>query len=141
MPHHSKFANRALIALLCALVVGPSAVGDDFAFFHENVMGTSLALHVRADTRDLALRAEAVVLGEIDRMAAIFSGYDPASEFSRWQSTLDKDLPVSRELFDVLRSCDHWRNESNGAFDRARRSSRNSGRGLSDSIECRSRTS
>jgi FAD:protein FMN transferase len=117
MSQYSKLANRALVALLCTLIWGPSAVGDDFAFFHENVMGTSLALHVRADTRELALRAEATVLGEIDRLTATFSGYDPASEFSRWQSTLGEPVPVSRELFEVLRSCDRWSTGSGRAFD------------------------
>ena len=49
-------------------------------------MGTSLELRVRADDAEAARRAEARVLGEIDRLVAIFSGYDPASEFRRWQA-------------------------------------------------------
>ena len=49
-------------------------------------MGTSLELRVRADDAEAARRAEARVLGEIDRLSAIFSGYDPSSEFRRWQA-------------------------------------------------------
>ncbi|MGC1718227.1 MAG: hypothetical protein WA746_04515 [Isosphaeraceae bacterium] len=59
---------------------------DDFAFFHENVMGTSLELRVLADDRESARWAEDRVLGEIDHLALIFSAYDSASEFSRWQA-------------------------------------------------------
>ena len=55
-------------------------------FYHENVLGTSLELCVRADGPESARRAEHRVLTEIDRLAAIFSGYDSTSEFSRWQA-------------------------------------------------------
>ena len=71
---------------LSGLPARPVVAAADFAFHHENVLGTSLTLHVRADDETAAHRAEARVLEEIDRLAAIFSAYDPASEFSRWQS-------------------------------------------------------
>ncbi len=114
MPHPLRIAGKLAIALLCAPLLGPSASGEDLAFFHENVMGTSLALHVRADSQHDALGAEARVLNEIDRLSAVFSGYDPASEFSRWQATLNEPVRVSPELFEVLRFCDRWRTASGG---------------------------
>ena len=49
-------------------------------------MGTSLELRVLADDRESARLAEDRVLGEIDHLALIFSAYDSASEFSRWQA-------------------------------------------------------
>ena len=49
-------------------------------------MGTSMELRLSADSEELARRAEDRVLREIDRLSAIFSGYDPTSEFSRWMA-------------------------------------------------------
>src|SRR4051812_50118179 len=79
----------------------PAVAADDFVFNHENVMGTSLELRVRADGADAARRAEDRVLREIDRLAAIFSGYDAASELSRCQSAGPSTgrTPVSPEHF------------------------------------------
>ena len=81
----------------------PTFAVDDYAFFHENVLGTSLELRVIADNREAARRAESRVLGEIDRLAAIFSGYDHASEFSRWQACRNADEAFSGALRSPLR--------------------------------------
>jgi thiamine biosynthesis lipoprotein len=81
------------------------------------VLGTSLELCVRADTEEAARSAEARALGEIDRLAAIFSGYDASSEFRRWQGTIDRPTKVSLELFELLHASDRWRERSGGAFD------------------------
>ncbi|MFI5455735.1 MAG: DUF2271 domain-containing protein [Isosphaerales bacterium] len=94
-----------------------AAAADDFAFHHENVMGTSLALCVRADSSQAAKDAEGRVLREIDRLAAIFSGYDQGSEFCRWQATSHIPTKVSPELWEVLRTADRWADRSGGAFD------------------------
>jgi thiamine biosynthesis lipoprotein ApbE len=84
-------------------------------------MGTSLELRVQADRVEAARWAEDRVLATIDRLAAILSGYDPASEFSRWQSAASAQgvvpAPVSPELFEILQACDSWRDRSGGAFD------------------------
>jgi len=90
---------------------------DDFTFHHENVMGTSLELVVRTDGPEAARKAEGRALGEIDRLSRVFSGYDPASEFSRWQAAPAGPLKVSAELFEVLRLADHWGAATGGAFD------------------------
>ena len=81
------------------------------------MLGTSLELCVRADNEEAARSAEARVLGEIDRLAAVFSGYDASSEFRRWQGTIDQPTKVSPELFELLRASDRWREQSDGAFD------------------------
>jgi FAD:protein FMN transferase len=108
------------VYLVGAVVWGPcprSALGDDYEFYHENVIGTSLELRVRANDDQAARWAEDRVLREIDRLSAIFSGYDPASEFSRWPSALKTPTRVSPELFEVLRASDSWYSRSGGAFD------------------------
>ena len=113
--------TRLVSCLLILLVIVPSATsfgsGPEFAFYHENVMGTSLELRVRAEDRKAALGAEDRVLREIDRLAAIFSGYDPASELSRWQERRLGPHNVSAELLEVLQSCDSWIERTGGAFD------------------------
>ena len=81
------------------------------------ILGTSLELCVRADTEEAARSAEARALGEIDRLAAVFSGYDAASEFRRWQATIGQSTKVSPELFELLNASDRWRERSGGAFD------------------------
>ncbi len=104
-------------ALLCALAAGAAPAARDYEFRHENVLGTSLELCVRADTEEAARSAEARAFAEIDRLAAIFSRYDASSEFRRWQRTLDEPTKVSPELFELLRASDRWCERSDGAFD------------------------
>jgi FAD:protein FMN transferase len=117
MTRPARIAALALGAWLCGAGARPAVAAEDFAFYHENVLGTSLELRVRADDAAAARRAEDRVLREIDRLAAIFSGYDPASEFSRWQAAPAGPVKVSPELFEVLRASDDWRARSGGAFE------------------------
>ena len=81
----------------------------------ENVLGTSLELRLVASGSATRV-AERVMLDEIDRLAAILSSYDPASEFARWQRTMESDVPVSRELIELLAAADAWRLKTHGAF-------------------------
>ncbi len=101
----------------CSLSSARRIDAAEYTFFHENVLGTSLELRVLADDLEEAQWAEAHVLGEIDRLARIFSGYDAASEFSRWQSNPAKPMPVSSELFEILSACERWQDRGGGAFD------------------------
>jgi thiamine biosynthesis lipoprotein ApbE len=117
MPRSSAIVRPVLAALLCGFSALPSLAAEDFSFYHENVMGTSLELHGSADSEPSARGAEGRVLREIERLSAIFSGYDRESEFSRWQATLGTPTKVSPELFEVLQASDHWRVRSGGAFD------------------------
>jgi thiamine biosynthesis lipoprotein ApbE len=104
---------------LAALVIASSVGEERFVFHHENVLGTSLELKLTAGAPGEAEAAEARVLAEIDRQARILSGYDPASEFSRWMRTNGKAVPVSRELFEVLSRFDRYRALTGGALDPA----------------------
>jgi thiamine biosynthesis lipoprotein ApbE len=117
LPFGFQILAAALGICLASLVCGSSASASEFVFYHENVMGTALELRVQADTPSAARWAEAQVLGEIDRLSAIFSGYDPSSEFSRWQASFSGPRKVSAELFEVLQESDRWRSWSGGAFD------------------------
>jgi thiamine biosynthesis lipoprotein len=106
MAHPERMICWTLCAWFCCTSARPALGVDDFACFHENVMGTSLELRVLADDRESARWAEDRVLGESDRLALIFSGYDSASEFSRWQAAPRGPMNLSPELFDVLAASD-----------------------------------
>ncbi len=86
------------------------------SFHHENVLGTSLEVKLRASSPEQAARAEAAVLAELDRCNLILSSWRPDSEFSRWAATRGVAVPVSRELMDVLFLFDGWRQETGGAL-------------------------
>jgi thiamine biosynthesis lipoprotein ApbE len=112
--------TRIAVCLAGAVLwgAGPGrARAGDYEFYHENVMGTSLELRVRAVDETAARRAEDLVLRRIDRLSTIFSGYDPASEFSRWQSGVLGASRVSPELFEVLQASEVWQSRTGGAFD------------------------
>jgi thiamine biosynthesis lipoprotein ApbE len=104
-------------ALLVGLTCRGAAAAETFVFHHENVMGTSLELRLAADSEALARRAEGRALREIDRLSAIFSSYDPRSEFSRWMAGPRTPVRIAPELFEVLQLADRWREVSGGAFE------------------------
>lgn len=107
-----------LTATVAAVAARAASVGEPerFVFHHENVLGTSMELRLRARDANSAARAESIALAEIDRLARIFSSYSPDSEFSRWQRTRGEAVAISPELFEVLDQCDRWRTVSHGAF-------------------------
>jgi FAD:protein FMN transferase len=117
MPQSVRFAFVVPVAIFALAICTSAGAAEDYVFYHENVMGTSLELSVRADNALAARRAEERVLAEIDRLAVIFSGYDPRSELSRWQAAPQQPFAVSPELYDVLLASDRWRTQSGGAFD------------------------
>jgi len=84
---------------------------------YENVLGTSLELKLIGGSEADIQRAEAAALAEIDRLAAILSTWNAASEVSQWTRTSHVAVPVSPELFEVLGLFDHWRAETSGALD------------------------
>lgn len=109
---------RLAVPLAASASLQGAAVGnpESFVFRHDNVLGTSMELRVRARDSAAAARAEAVALAEVDRLARVFSGYSPDTEFSRWAASRDTAVPVSAELFDVLHRSERWREATHGAF-------------------------
>jgi thiamine biosynthesis lipoprotein len=87
------------------------------AYHYEHVLGTSLEVQLVA-TRRAAVRAESVVLSEVDRLSDILSGYSATSELMRWQGA-HGTVQVSPELAEVLDACERWRIRTGGAFNPA----------------------
>ena len=112
-------ALLAPIAFLTALsaIPNPSRPRTPFVFNYENVLGTSLELKIDARNSAGADKADAAARREIDREAKILSAWDTSSEFNRWAATLNRPVPVSRELFETLSLFDRWRNRTAGALD------------------------
>ena len=86
---------------------------------YENVLGTSMEIKLRASSDSAADHAEAAALSEIRRLNSILSGYDAASEFSRWAATRGEDIRISPELMEVLRLWDSWRVRTGGVLNPA----------------------
>ncbi len=105
----------AVLLFVTWCLVSPVHGGEPHVMNHENVLGTSLEIRVWCESASVATRAEEAVLAEIDRMARIVSTYDSTSEFSRWQSA-GRFQELSPELTHLLRSCDQWRERTDGAF-------------------------
>ncbi|HWJ57045.1 MAG TPA: FAD:protein FMN transferase, partial [Vicinamibacterales bacterium] len=113
-----KYLSAASLVLLAAAgAVALHHRPEPYRFHYEGVLGTSMDVTVIAPNRAAAETATRVVLDRIDHDAKILSGYDPASEFSRWFRTGDSPVPVSAELFDVLGLFDAWRQRTGGALD------------------------
>ena len=114
----SLVMSGAAALLLCLSATSSTTLRERrYQFNYENVLGTSLELKVDASSAADAGRAEEAVLGEIEREAAILSSWDRNSEFSRWERTQGRAVPVSPELLEVLGLFDRWRERTGGALD------------------------
>ncbi|HWC96922.1 MAG TPA: DUF2271 domain-containing protein [Candidatus Sulfopaludibacter sp.] len=85
----------------------------------ENVLGTSMEIKLVAANSAARDRAETAAMNEIKRLNAILSGYDAASEFSRWAHSENRAVRVSPELMEVLKLWDNWRERTGGALNPA----------------------
>jgi FAD:protein FMN transferase len=112
--------RKPAVALTLCLALASAraqAPAQTYISHHENVLGTSLELKLRASNPAQAARAESAVLREIDRENKILSAWSSSSEFSRWNKTHNKPVRVSPELFEVLSLFDQWRTSTKGALD------------------------
>jgi len=107
------------VGLAVGVLLVISAESEAHTFHHENVLGTSLKLHVDSPSLFTDRKAEATVLGEIDRLSGILSSYSETSELSAFLNGPETARKVSRELIEVLSACDHWKAVSGGAFNPA----------------------
>lgn len=84
---------------------------------HENVLGTSMEMTIRAVDFTAADRVEAAVLRSIDADKSVLSAWDSKSELSQWMRTRGEAVTVSNQLIDVLSLYEQWRRETDGALD------------------------
>lgn len=86
---------------------------DSFQFAYDGVLGTSMDLTICAPTERDAEMCNARVLAEIERLRAILSTYDSASEISRVKAGASIQSP---ELAELLGAYDLWNHRSGGAI-------------------------
>lgn len=110
-----------LVCLAGALLVGQTGESPALRRFDETQrhMGTEFTIQVYAADEAVARAAlqEAFArIGELDRM---MTDYDPASELSRLgaSSPHDQPVPVSPDLWKILRTARDMSRASDGAFD------------------------
>lgn len=103
--------------LLLTLVTSLTAAPTRFEYGHENVLGTSLDLHVQSATEAQAEQARDEVLRGIDRFAAVVSTWSADSELSRAMARAGAAVPASDLLLGFLQTCATWQQKSQGAFD------------------------
>ncbi|WP_158085596.1 DUF2271 domain-containing protein [Henriciella aquimarina] len=100
--------------LIMAASLPASSHADTYKRHKDRVLGTSFDLVVNAPGEAAADQAEAAMLEEIERLNAIFSGYDATSEISRLNQT--DSMQVSEDLMGVLQQCEAYRKETGNAF-------------------------
>jgi thiamine biosynthesis lipoprotein len=133
----SPNTNHLLRSLLCVPMASTAVFNGAmpqpaWAFHHENVLGTSMAVTLRAGNRNEAESAEAALLASIDREDLIFSSWSRESwnresrsreswsrdsEVSRWLGTRGNAVKLPPELLEVLGLFDYWREATGGALD------------------------
>jgi thiamine biosynthesis lipoprotein ApbE len=86
----------------------------EFAFAHENVIGTSMDLRLVAIDRGAAEAARDAAMREIQRLEKILSTYSPGAELARLNA--GEKLRASKELVELLNLYDAWNKATNGAI-------------------------
>jgi thiamine biosynthesis lipoprotein len=121
--HRKPFVITASVLLAFAALfarAGKLSPKEPWRTSHfENVLGTSMEIKLLAESDTAAERAEDAALEEIKQLNKILSGYDPASEFSRWAGTRDEAIRVSPDLMEALRLWDTWRARTDDALNPA----------------------
>ncbi len=105
-----------LAVVLAAPCVAQATEDSTHRLHREGVLGTSMTLVVHGGDQALAEQVEARVLEEVEKLAAVLSGYDPESELRRFAAS-HGEQKVSFDLARVLRACEQWRERSGGAFE------------------------
>ncbi len=86
----------------------------------ENILGTSLDMKIAAQTFELAEKAEAHVLAEINRLQQILGSAGSHNEFARWMmSPKGLAVAVSPEISEVLQLFEEWNAKTDGAINAA----------------------
>jgi len=111
----TSFLPLTVVLMGLAWPSAPAAEPELFHYHHDDVLGTSFDLQVRAPADAQAALAESTALAEIERLRKILSTYDPESEISQFNKSTGA-MKVSPELLDVLGFYDFWNAKSGGAY-------------------------
>lgn len=91
---------------------------QEFSYYHENVLGTSLGIRLNAASESSAKQAESRILAEIERLSKIYSSYDSQSELHRLLAApVGRPFRASVELQSIIQESNKWNARTGGAFD------------------------
>lgn len=114
-------AGRALVAVVALALgmAGAAGGGEPERFeYAQTHMGTSFRIVLYSDDPGAARRASDAAFARIAALDAALSDYNPESELMRLVARAGGPaVPVSADLFDVLRTCRDLHRRSGGAFD------------------------
>ena len=117
MPVNRSLRLSLFLMLLTVISTWVPSAATEFAFFHENVLGTSLELRIETNDPLIASKAENIALATIDHFNELFSHYSPSSEFSKFcRLPIGESMQLSSELVSLLKRCERWSLQSDGAF-------------------------
>ncbi len=103
--------RAGIVGAVAASSGSASPFSREYSFHYDHVLGTSLDAWVSAP--DPAF-VERTVLGEIERLRAVFSLYDPESELMQLNRSAGW-FAASPDLLAVLREYEHWQRATHGA--------------------------
>jgi thiamine biosynthesis lipoprotein len=107
----------AVLAGVVLAAVGPRAA-DDLHRRSRRIMGSLAEIQVYHADQALARGAVTLALDEMERVEALLSTYQPASELSRMNAAAAKaPFVASRELYDFVRRCRAYHDQTLGTFD------------------------
>lgn len=115
-----QVVNLGLASLIAAIPQASANNHSGILSAHfDHILGTSMDLKIIANTFEIAENAEKIVIEEIKRLGNILGSFDSSTEFSQWQKTMNEAVPVSEELYAVLKSFDFWHQKTGGVIQSA----------------------
>ena len=115
----AKHLALFLLILPTALAGAGAISGEKLQRFEftQPHMGTTAKIVIYAPNKETAEKAAKAAFARIAELNNILSDYDPNSELMRLCKTANESVPVSVDLFNVLREAEKYAKLSDGAFD------------------------
>lgn len=113
-----SWLNRCRRALLLLVLVFPVTAYAAWYSESQDIMGTRVSVELWCDDKVQADRSIGLVMAEMHRIDRQLSPYKETSELSRVnREASDRAVPISEELYLLLRRSLHYSQISEGAFD------------------------
>lgn len=112
--------QTAALAAVVAAAPGSATPAADSLWVERSafVMGTALDARVEAPDRELGMAALEAVFAEVRRLEGVLSSWTTQSEIGRLNTEAPgAPVPVSEELWELLREAAEWSERTSGAFD------------------------
>ena len=108
----------SLVAAGCLALTSPVGARQELHRQSRRVMGSLAEVQVYASDANLAGRAMAAALDEMERVDQLLSNYQPKTELSRMNAGAGKaPFRASAELYEFVRTCRRYFEETLGTFD------------------------